>query len=94
MERHSGRGSMSSQQVEELLRTAGRQHRRVRATYQYEGEHGVQQCERYWEPYAVRDGAAVVYSYFRDEFRTVPLAHIVDVEICAQEFKPRREVEL
>jgi predicted DNA-binding transcriptional regulator YafY len=80
--------------IEELLRQAGRQHRRVRATYRFHGESGVTEHERHWEPYAIQDGHAVVFSYLRNEFRTIPLKHILSVEIHEREFEPRRPVEL
>ncbi len=80
--------------VEALLRKAGRQRRRVRATYRFHGESGITQHERQWEPYAIRDGHAVVFSYFRNEFRRVPLKLIVNVEIREREFEPRRPIDL
>jgi hypothetical protein len=80
--------------VEEMLRKAGRARRRVRATFRFHGEGGVREYERHWEPYAIRDGHAVVFSYFRNEFRTVPLKHIVNIEIHEREFEPRRPIEL
>lgn len=84
----------TSSRIEELLRQAGRQRRRVRATYRFHGESGVTEHERHWEPYAIHDGHAVVFSYLRNEFRTIPLKHIVSVEIHEREFEPRRPVEL
>ncbi len=83
-----------SSRVEELLRQAGRERRRVRATYRFHGESGVTEHERHWEPYAIRDGHAVVFSYLRNEFRSVPLKQIVDVEIHDVVFEPRRPIEL
>lgn len=84
----------TNEHVESVLRKAGRERRRVRATYRFHGESGVREVERHWEPYAIRDGHAVVFSYFRNEFRTVPLKHIVNVEIHEREFEPRRPIEL
>ncbi len=84
----------TSELVEELLRKAGRERRRVRAIFRFHGERGVTEVERHWEPYAIRDGNAVVFSYFRNEFRTVPLKHIVNVEIHDRQFEPRRPIEL
>ena len=84
----------TSEHVEAVLRKAGRERRRVRATYRFHGESGMREVERHWEPYAIRDGHAVVFSYFRNEFRTVPLKHIVNVEIHEREFEPRRPIEL
>lgn len=80
--------------VEETLRQAGRARRRVRATYRFHGDGSIKEFERQWEPYAIRDGHALVFSYFRNEFRTVPLHHIVKVEIHDREFEPRRPIEL
>ncbi|MGA9836403.1 MAG: hypothetical protein WBQ26_03710, partial [Gemmatimonadaceae bacterium] len=60
----------------------------------FHGESGVKEVERHWEPYAIHDGHAVVFSYFRNEFRTVPLKHIVSVEIHERKFEPRRPIEM
>ncbi|HET7631644.1 MAG TPA: WYL domain-containing protein [Gemmatimonadaceae bacterium] len=81
-------------QVENLLRQAGRQRKSVSVTYRYQGEGGAQEHERHWEPYAIRDGHAVVFSYLRNEFRTIPLKHILSVQIRDREFEPRRPIEL
>lgn len=86
--------SKTSALVEETLRKAGRARRRVRVTFRFHGDGGVREYERQWEPYAIRDGHAVVFSYFRNEFRTIPLKHIVNVEIHDREFEPRRPIEL
>lgn len=80
-------------QIENTLREAGRQRRRVRIRFQYQGEQ-VQEYEREYEPYAIRDGQLVAFSYFRDEFRTLPLGDILDVEPQLRTFSPRRAVEL
>ncbi len=80
--------------VEATLREAGRLRRRVRVTGRYRGEDGEQLYQREWEPYAIDGRFAVVYSYFRDEFRRVPLDEIVRVEISDLEFTPRRAIEL
>jgi predicted DNA-binding transcriptional regulator YafY len=84
----------ASSHVEELLRQAGRERRRVRATYRFHGESGVTEHVRHWEPYAIHDGHAVVFSYLRNEFRTIPLKQIVSIEIHEREFEPRRPIEL
>ncbi len=80
--------------IEGLLREAGRARHQVRATVRFHGESGVKEVERHWEPYAIHDGHAVVFSYFRNEFRTVPLKHIVSVEIHERKFEPRRPIEM
>ena len=79
--------------MEQLLRRAARERRRVRVIYRHFGERGVTEHERQWEPYAIRDGIVHVFSHFRDEFRRVPLAHIVNVEILRRSFEPRRPIE-
>ncbi|MDE3126592.1 MAG: hypothetical protein KGL38_01230 [Gemmatimonadota bacterium] len=84
----------TSSRVEDLLRQAGRECRRVRATYRFHGESGVTEHERHWEPYAIRDGHAVVFSYLRNEFRSVPLKHIVNIEIHDAVFEPRQPIEM
>ncbi|HEY5218407.1 MAG TPA: WYL domain-containing protein [Gemmatimonadaceae bacterium] len=83
-----------SGQVEALLRQAGREHRRVRAIYRFHGESGITEHERHWEPYAIRNGHAIVFSYLRNEFRTVPLRHILKIEIGDRRFEPRRPIEM
>jgi predicted DNA-binding transcriptional regulator YafY len=80
--------------VEAALREAGRLRRRVRVTGRYRGADGDQHYEREWEPYAIEGDKAYVYSYFRDEFRRVPLDEIVKVEISDREFTPRRPIDL
>jgi hypothetical protein len=80
--------------VEAALREAGRLRRRVRVTGRYKGESGDQMYQREWEPYGIEEGLAYVYSYFRDEFRRVPLEEIVKVEITDREFTPRRPIDL
>jgi hypothetical protein len=80
--------------VESTLREAGRQHRKVRARVRYEAEAGETEYERSYEPYAIQDDAVVVFSLFRNEFRTIPLADIKRVEIIDGEFRPRRPVEM
>ncbi len=79
------------QNTEDVLRHAARQHRRVMISFR--GSSG-REYEREMEPYAIKDGELIAYSYFRDEFRTVRLADIASVEITPREFTPRREVEL
>lgn len=86
--------SQKSSQVEKLLRQAGHQRKSVRVIYRFQGEAGVEEHERHWEPYAIQDGHAVVFSYLRNEFRTIPLKHILSVEIRDREFEPRRPIEL
>ena len=80
--------------VREILRDAGRQRRTVRVTGCYRGEAGDQYYEREWEPYALEDDTAYVFSYFRNEFRRVKLSEIVKLEICDRTFEPRRPIEL
>lgn len=80
--------------IEATLREAGRLRRRVRVTGCYRGEDGEHHYQREWEPYAIEEGQAYVYSYFRDEFRRVPLDEIVKLEISDRTFVPRRPMEL
>lgn len=80
--------------VESELRRAGREHRKVRVRLRYNGEAGVTEYERQWEPYAIDNGEVVAFSLFRNEFRTVPLADILRVEVTDGEFRPRRPVDL
>lgn len=75
----------------ERLREAARQRRRVMIHMR---ESSGRDYEREMEPYAIRDGYLYAFSYFRDEFRSVPIADIAEVEITSREFEPRREVEL
>jgi hypothetical protein len=80
--------------VESTLREAGRQRRKVRARVRFAAERGETEYERSYEPYAIADGEVTVFSLFRNEFRTIPLADILQVEITDGEFRPRRPIEL
>jgi hypothetical protein len=80
--------------VESTLREAGRQRRKVRARIRFDAEGGETEYERSYEPYAIQDDAVVVFSLFRNEFRTIPLADIRRVEMVDGEFRPRRPIEL
>jgi predicted DNA-binding transcriptional regulator YafY len=77
--------------VERILREAARERRRVIVNFEYApGKH----YDRELEPYAIREGELVAFSYLRDEFRTLPLADIRRVEVTPRSFEPRRPVEL
>lgn len=78
--------------IEAVLREAARQRRRV--LIQFGTDDAEREYEREMEPYAIRDGALYAFSYFRDEFRTVPLADIRGVEVTPRSFEARRPVEL
>ncbi len=80
--------------VESTLREAGRQHLKVRARVRYSAESGETEYERSYEPYAIENGEVVVFSLFRNEFRTIPLADIRKVEVTDGEFRPRRPIDL
>lgn len=80
--------------VESTLREAGRQHRKVRARIRFDSENGETEYERSYEPYAIQNGGVVVFSLFRNEFRTIPLADIKRVELSDDEFRPRRPIEM
>ena len=80
--------------VESTLREAGRLHRKVRARIRFDAESGETEYERSYEPYAIENGEVVVFSLFRNEFRTIPLADIKRVEVTDSEFRPRRPIEL
>lgn len=77
----------------ERLHEAAQTRRLVRATCQFRGERGRTTYRRLWEPYGIRDGHLLVFSYFRDEFRRVPLESIVDIVVTDETFRPRRSVE-
>ncbi len=76
---------------ESVIREAGRQHRRVRVRFQ---DSPTTVYDREYEPYAIENGQVVVFSYLRDEFRTLPLHSILEVEVTSRTFTPRRKVEL
>lgn len=78
--------------IEDILRDAARQRRRV--LIQFGNNAADRDYEREMEPYAIRDGALYAFSYFRDEFRTVPLSDIKGVELTPRSFEARRPVEL
>ncbi len=80
--------------VESTLREAGRQHKKVRARIRFSAESGETEYERSYEPYAIENGEVVVFSLFRNEFRTIPLADIRKVEVTNGEFRPRRPIDL
>ncbi len=80
--------------VESTLRDAGRLHRKVRARIRFSAESGETNYERSYEPYSIENGAVVVFSLFRNEFRTIPLADFLRVEVIDGEFRPRRPVDL
>lgn len=80
--------------VESTLREAGRQRRKVRARIRFAAESGETEYERSYEPYAIEDGSVVVFSLFREEFRTIPLADIKGVEVSDDEFRPRRPIDM
>jgi hypothetical protein len=86
--------SMNGMSVESTLREAGRQRRKVRARIRFEAESGETEYERSYEPYAIEDNAVIVFSLFRNEFRTIPLADIKRVEMIEGEFRPRRPVQM
>ncbi len=76
---------------ESVIRDAGRQHRRVRVRFQDSPD---KIYDREYEPYAIENGQVVVFSYLRDEFRTLPLKSILEVEVTSRTFTPRRKVDL
>lgn len=76
---------------EDVIRDAGRQHRRVRVRFQ---DSPGNVYDREYEPYAIENGALVAFSYMRDEFRTLPLRDILEVEVTSRTFVPRRKVDL
>lgn len=79
----------------DVLREAGRQHRRVRIRFTYPGaDQSPTEYEREYEPYKIEDGQLVAYSYYRGAFRTMELDRIQDVQIRPESFEPRRPVEL
>lgn len=76
---------------EETIREAGRALRRV--LVKIETTPGTT-YEREFEPYAIENGDLIVFSYLRNEYRTLPLADIRGVEVTPRTFTPRRPVEL
>lgn len=79
----------------DVLRAAGRQHRRVRIRFTYpDADQKHTEYEREYEPYKIEAGQLVAYSYYRGAFRTMELDRIQDVQIRPESFEPRRPVEL
>lgn len=78
-------------QVEQILREAGRERRRVLVNFEYAPG---KTYDRELEPYAIRDGELIAFSYLRNEFRTLRLSDIRRVEITPRSFEPRRPIEL
>jgi predicted DNA-binding transcriptional regulator YafY len=81
----------SQESHEELLRAAGRDNRRV--MIRFENTPG-QEVEREMEPYRIEDDVLHAFSYYRNEFRTLPLADIRGVQVTARTFTPRKPVDL
>ena len=77
--------------VTETLMNAARNSLRVVVRFEAIGVPGTEH-EREWEPYGIRDGELVAFSYYLDEFRTVPLQNIRSVEVTDRTFMPRRPV--
>lgn len=77
--------------AERLIREAGREQRRV--LVRFESSPGTV-YERELEPYAIRDGELYAFSYLRNEFRTLPMTDIRNVELTPRNFTPRRPIEL
>lgn len=77
--------------VERVIREAGREQRRV--LVRVESTPG-NRYERELEPYAIKDGELVAFSYLRDEFRTVPMKEIYSAELTPRSFTPRRPIDL
>lgn len=78
-------------EVEQRIRDAGRQHRRVLVRVRPRTGDAY---ERELEPYEIVDGELHAFSYFRNEFRTVRLDEIADVVVTPRTFQPRRAVDL
>lgn len=78
--------------IENALREAARQRRRVLIQFGADAQNS--DYEREMEPYAIQNGELYAYSYFRHEFRTVPLASIRGVEVTPRSFEARRPIEL
>lgn len=76
---------------EHLIREAGREQRRV--LVRFESSPGMQ-YERELEPYAIREGELLAFSYLRNEFRTLRMNDIRRVELTPRSFQPRRPIEL
>jgi hypothetical protein len=80
--------------LEATLRAAGRARRKVRARIRFDGEGGESEYERSYEPYAIVDGDVVVFSLFRNEFRTISIADIKSVEVMDETFRARRDISM
>lgn len=78
----------------EVLREAGRQHRRVRIRFTPDAVEEGTEYEREYEPYKIEDGQLHVYSYYRGGFRTLSLDQIKNVQLRPESFEPRRPVEM
>ena len=76
---------------ENVLRRAAREHRRVRIRFEYQGARETE-YEREWEPYEVTPTTVTAFSYYRDEYRTLDLDRITDVEVREETFQPRRDI--
>lgn len=79
------------QNIPETLMHAARNSQRVVVRFEGTGVPG-SEYERELEPYGVKDGELIAFSYFLDEFRTVPLQSIRNVQVTDRTFSPRRPV--
>lgn len=77
--------------VEQVIRDAARQHRRVLVRV---NPRSGDEYERELEPYGIVDGELHAFSYFRNEFRTVKMDEIEGVTITPRSFAPRRPIDL
>jgi predicted DNA-binding transcriptional regulator YafY len=71
---------------EQTIRSAAEERRRLCVRFRSpEGR----VYEREMEPYGIRGGNLVAFSYYRDEFREVPLADILSLTDTGRRFDPR-----
>lgn len=77
------------QNIPETLMHAARNSQRVVVRFEAVGVPG-SECERELEPYGLRDDELIAFSYYLDEYRTVPLRNIREVQVTDRTFLPRR----
>jgi predicted DNA-binding transcriptional regulator YafY len=78
-------------EMEQAIRSATEECRRLRVRFRSpEGR----VYEREMEPYGIRDGNLVAFSYYRDEFRELPLADILALTDTGKRFVPRQHARM
>ncbi len=78
-------------EMEQAIQSATEECRRLRVRFRSpEGR----VYEREMEPYGIREGNLVAFSYYRDEFRELPLTSILSLTDTGKRFAPRAHARM